>query len=1193
MGWKRIVCAVALLFLVVSLAACSGGKEGFTAGGAIPVGTQTSSGAPFVVSTSPTDNAPSTPVNQTIVVNFNKPLNTSTLNGAVDVTYSSGGPKDVPGLVTVSGSSLVFQPGSSSSPVDLNENTEFRVIVRASFVKDRSDNEMKKDYEFYFRTGAGRDTVSPTLTSAYPVAGAVDIPLGTTISLTFSEKMDRISLGPAVTVTDEATLAVVDCTYDTADLKTFVFTPKIKLSGGRRYRVTLNSLAKDLSGNALSGGQQTWVFTAETKYVLSTDPPDAALNIPVIQHTVTVKFLEDMDVSSIVNNSLTLVTAGGTSVGVSSVSTPDLRTAVFTLSDRLSKGSIYMATLSGGVRSFSQATMGRPHQWVFSASNETDIVAPGIVANGINPSDGATNQGTNPTIGIAFTEPIDGFMISGKIALYQVIGTSETPVALSVSLLNSNTVSAFAPTGLLPNAAYRLRVSKSITDFAGNEMVADISSTFFTNLQVIPDVLPPETLSRSPAPNATNVDVDSVLRVVFNEQLDPRTVATGGSYLGGAIIDGVPGTARLESDGVTVVFTPQDPLRYSTLYRAQYGAVKDLAGNPAVARAWTFTTEPPPDVTPPTIVSTDPTSGQDRVPITASVTVTFSEPMNKLTLSGTNFQLFGPLGLVASTVTPSADGAKAVLKPSASLLNGAHYNLAIAAQAITDPAGNAVGQEALQLDFTTQWTRLDGRDHEDEASAIATDPLGNVYIAISSKSDIAAKYGISGDPSRDLQNTTFDVYILKYPVSGGAEYWGHLGTTRDDYAKTMHIDRDGNVYVAGWSTGADGDLANAYPSTPPKNNTDKDIFVAKFSGPSSTTGTRPVWANRYRIQLPTSGVLDTIAEEARAIVITGKNPAPLANRLFVAGVAEDTSVSSPGKKSVMLELSQMDGSYSNTTNWPKIGVFEDLITAMPFHVRRNVGALDNVHFTFALGDEANAIADDGQGNIYVAGSMLIHHAYDFDGTGNTTMADHDVVVAKYSVLGIAGTALANPRIYGPLWSEYLTLSTPAHDFAVGAHTDINGSLFIIGNTYGVMPTQATFGLNDAFVAKLLPSGVGEPVWIHQFGGAGNDEPISTAINPAGNIYVVGRTSSGSMTGSNQVNQGGHDGFVTMLDNYNGLLVWTRMVGTTGEEKALSARTDFFGNVYVGGFTPGNMLDLTNNGATDAFLIKYDINGNRQ
>ena len=81
---------------------------------------------------------------------------------------------------------------------------------------------------------------------------------------------------------------------------------------------------------------------------------------------------------------------------------------------------------------------------------------------------------------------------------------------------------------------------------------------------------------------------------------------------------------------------------------------------------------------------------------------------------------------------------------------------------------------------------------------------------------------------------------------------------------------------------------------------------------------------------------------------------------------------------------------------------------VPFRIRRGPGLVDNVVFQAMIGDEANAIAYDGQGNIYVAGSVKFFHWFDMDSTGNTTMIDHDVAVAKYSVLGDPGSVLA-PR----------------------------------------------------------------------------------------------------------------------------------------------------------------------------------------
>ncbi len=90
-----------------------------------------------------------------------------------------------------------------------------------------------------------------------------------------------------------------------------------------------------------------------------------------------------------------------------------------------------------------------------------------------------------------------------------------------------------------------------------------------------------------------------------------------------------------------VTFTPSSNLAYSTTYTGTITTgVRDLAGNAMAANyIWSFTTGAAPDTTPPTVTAVSPGIGATDVPITSTLTATFSEAMDASTINTSTFTL--------------------------------------------------------------------------------------------------------------------------------------------------------------------------------------------------------------------------------------------------------------------------------------------------------------------------------------------------------------------------------------------------------------------------------------------------------------------------------------------------------------------------------------------------------------------------
>ena len=114
-----------------------------------------------------------------------------------------------------------------------------------------------------------------------------------------------------------------------------------------------------------------------------------------------------------------------------------------------------------------------------------------------------------------------------------------------------------------------------------------------------------------------------------------------------------------------------------------------------------------------------------------------------------------------------------------------------------------------------------------------------------------------------------------------------------------------------------------------------------------------------------------------------------------------------------------------------------------------------------------------------------------------------------------------------------------------------------------------------------------PAWTRQLGTSSFDENSGVSSDGLGSVYISGWT-DGSFDGTNA---GERDAFVAKY-NASGTLEWTRQLGTSDLDGSLGVSADGVSSVYMSGTTWGN-LEGTNVGRSDAFLSKYDTNGNLQ
>lgn len=167
------------------------------------------------------------------------------------------------------------------------------------------------------------------------------------------------------------------------------------------------------------------------------------------------------------------------------------------------------------------------------------------------------------------------------------------------------------------------------------------------------------------------------------------------------------------------------------------------------------------------------------------------------------------------------------------------------------------------------------------------------------------------------------------------------------------------------------------------------------------------------------------------------------------------------------------------------------------------------------------------------------------------------------------------------------LGTNRFDITATVAVDGFGNVYTAGGTSGSLG-GTNAGERDALVVKYDRDG--NQKWIRQFGTSRADTVYSIATDNQGNFYLTGIT-AGNLAGPRQASS--TDAWIAKYDT-NGNRQWIRQFGTDVINQAFDIDVDDRGNVYVSGLTvkdsaPGGSFPATD----DYWITKYDTNGNRQ
>ncbi len=168
--------------------------------------------------------------------------------------------------------------------------------------------------------------------------------------------------------------------------------------------------------------------------------------------------------------------------------------------------------------------------------------------------------------------------------------------------------------------------------------------------------------------------------------------------------------------------------------------------------------------------------------------------------------------------------------------------------------------------------------------------------------------------------------------------------------------------------------------------------------------------------------------------------------------------------------------------------------------------------------------------------------------------------------------------------------------------DAAGAAFVSGWTdsqnFPVLSSIRVFsGSVEAFVAKIGPSGTLE--WATFIGGSGDDRALGVAVDPSGNSFIAGYTTSTNfptVSPLQATKSGGRDVFVTKLNPAGSAIVYSTYWGGSGNDQANGIAVDVYGQPYVVGDTDSANFPTvfpwrsSLGGLRDAFHFKIGVNG---
>ncbi|MGB7984257.1 MAG: Ig-like domain-containing protein [Terracidiphilus sp.] len=642
----------------------------------------TSTMTPSVQVASPAAYTYSVPLNSIFDLQFNTPLNSTTVNSTnVYIFDNSNGNIHIPVTITQPQPNEILMVPTSVLPA----NHYLYVYIGSGLQSTTSVP--ASSTQWYDYTGTTSDSTLPVVTSAVPFNGATGIGVNEQPGVIFNKAIDTASLNSSTfQVTNGGTPLAGSYWFSTNDTRV-EFIPNAPLPANTNLVMTLNGVTDQVGNPVTFSSSFTTGTTPDVTApsVINTSITSSG-SVPT-NASITIQFSTSMDATTFStgnNGDIYIYDAqfGGRVPATLSWNSPQT-VAYLTPTSPLSAGRTYYFYVNSGTDLAGNQVTGI--EITFYATFASASTPPTVI--NFNPISGATGVGTNAILEAQFSSAIDPNFLSG------VTLAGGGPVTISTSLSAGNTILQLVPSmPLAANTNYTITIA-GVKDPAGNT-VPTVTNSFTTGPSY--DLNAAAAVNIDPSNYAT-VGTNVTPKIVFNKPLNP--IYANNSYFQLVLNDTgqwIPLNVMMSADGKTVTLTPQEALLPNTEYRYYAGSgLQDENGNSVNGGWWYFYTSTGAATSPLTVTSISPANGSTGIPLNAQVIVMLSAPMDPTSVTQNSIQLLNGATPVAGTVN-WINAQELTFAPTSALAASTAYTVNVAG--FKDANGNAV------VPFTSSFT---------------------------------------------------------------------------------------------------------------------------------------------------------------------------------------------------------------------------------------------------------------------------------------------------------------------------------------------------------------------------------------------------------------------------------------------------------------------------------------------------------
>nr|WP_320161453.1 PKD domain-containing protein [uncultured Methanoregula sp.] len=441
-------------------------------------------------------------------------------------------------------------------------------------------------------------------------------------------------------------------------------------------------------------------------------------------------------------------------------------------------------------------------------------------------------------------------------------------------------------------------------------------------------------------------------------------------------------------------------------------------------------------------------------------------------------------GSSADGGTPTSIRGEVVDQRDAIAVNATGYVYATGYTASTDfRTSNALypsysgSQDAFVLELnrggsSPVWATYLGGTGQDVGDAIAVDAGGNVTVTGYTDS---ANFPTTSGAFNQTRIGSTDAFVAKLKPDGSALIFStYYGGTDQDFPEGLAMDTAMNVYIAGGTFSGDFyTTPGAINATNNAGSGTDEAFIVKLK----PDGSAPVYSTYYG---------GTSESDLHSIAVDSEGDAYVTGHTTAADFPTSAGSFQPsrrgGEEAVVVKLNPS----GTTVNF-------------------------STYFGGTNNEYGNSIAvNDATRNVYFTGQTTSTNLVTTAGAANTTKiggttTSTDAFVAE---LNPAGSALVYSTYYGGTQDDFgtaivLDQNAIAH---IAGYTK-SGDFRVTSDAYqNVSGNGIAGGGNDVFLLRLNFDG-SAPVYATYFGGSADDYGYGIALDPDGNAYVVGSTSS--------------------------------------------------------------------------------------